>query len=222
MSIQVEGLSKRYRRGLVLDDVSFTVPDGSIVGLSGVNGSGKTMVMRAVCGLIHPTAGTVSIDGRRLGIDADHPGSMGALIEAPAFLDWLTGAANLEIIARIAGVVGMEGVRAALEMVGLDPDDPRRYREYSLGMRQRLGIAAAIMEEPRNVVLDEPTNALDTEGVDMVDRVVRGLKGRGCAVLISCHDAPFLDRIADSVHHIEGGRIVKTVERGRVNDAQVA
>jgi ABC-2 type transport system ATP-binding protein len=180
---------------------------GEIIGLKGVNGSGKTMLMRLIAGLILPTGGRILIDGEELGKDITFPRSIGILIENPAFLDSYSGFKNLQMLASIKGVVGDDDVRAAIERVRLDPDDKKKYRKYSLGMKQRLGIAAAVMERPDIVILDEPTNALDSDGVEVVKEILREEKKRGALVIISCHDFETLKSLSDRMYLIEAGRL---------------
>lgn len=215
MSVELDSVCKSFGTSLVIDRVAFGIPDGTAVGLSGVNGSGKTMLMRIAAGLVRPSSGFVKVDGSIIGRDVSFPPSLGMLIESPAFLDFRTGRKNLEILASIKGEIGIDRVAESMEEVGLDPHDARKYRKYSLGMRQRLGLAAAFMEHPRFVILDEPTNALDSDGVDMLKRLVAAEKKRGAAILLSCHDADILDELADVVHRIESGRIVDTWETGK-------
>ena len=179
----------------------------------GSPGSGKTMLMRAVCGLIKPTEGEISIDGQRLGADISFPPSLGMLIEAPSFLGYLSGYDNLKLIAQIKGVATPEDIRSALRLVGLDADEKKKFRAYSLGMKQRLGIAAAIMEKPKLLVLDEPTNALDEAGVEMLKRVVAMAASTGREVLLSSHDGEVLEELADRVYCMRDGAVVKVRER---------
>lgn len=183
MSVIVRDVSKRMGKNDVLRNVSIEVEPGTVVGLQGINGSGKTMLMRAVCGLIKPTKGEIVIDGQRLGMDISFPPSLGMLIETPSFMGYLSGYDNLDLIAKIKGVATDEDIRSALRLVGLDDDDKKKYRKYSLGMKQRLGIAAAIMEKPKLLVLDEPTNALDEAGVEMLKRVISLAASAGREVL---------------------------------------
>lgn len=215
MSVELNSVCKSFGASLVVDEVGFRIPDGVAVGLSGVNGSGKTMLMRIAAGLVRPSSGFVKVDGSVIGRDISFPPSLGMLIESPAFLDFRTGRKNLEILASIKGEIGADRVAESMEEVGLDPHDARKYRKYSLGMRQRLGLAAAFMEHPRFVILDEPTNALDSDGIDMLKRLVAAEKKRGAAILLSCHDADILAELADVVHRIESGRIVDTWETGK-------
>lgn len=213
MSVIVRDVSKRMGKNDVLRNVSIEVDPGTVVGLQGINGSGKTMLMRAVCGLIKPTEGEISIDGQRLGADISFPPSLGMLIEAPSFLGYLSGYDNLELIAQIKGVATPEDIRSALRLVGLDADEKKKFRAYSLGMKQRLGIAAAIMEKPKLLVLDEPTNALDEAGVEMLKRVVAMAASTGREVLLSSHDGEVLEELADRVYCMRDGAVVKVRER---------
>lgn len=207
MSVTIEGLSKRIRGVDVLKDVALSVEPGRVAGLAGPNGSGKTMLMRCVAGLIAPTSGTVEIDGKVLGRDIAFPPSIGLLIESPAFLAGRSGFLNLQLLASIRGTTEDSQVRHVIGLVGLDPDDKRPVRKYSLGMKQRLGIAAAVMETPDIVVLDEPTNALDASGVQMVKQVVAAQKARGATVIVSCHDAQTLRIMADEIFYFAEGHM---------------
>ena len=193
MSVIVRDVSKRMGKNDVLRNVSIEVDPGTVVGLQGINGSGKTMLMRAVCGLIKP--------------------SLGMLIEAPSFLVYLSGYDNLELIAQIKGVATPEDIRSALRLVGLDADEKKKFRAYSLGMKQRLGIAAAIMEKPKLLVLDEPTNALDEAGVEILKRVVAMAASTGREVILSSHDGEVLEELADRVYCMRDGAVVKVRER---------
>lgn len=213
MSVIVRDVSKRMGKNDVLRNVSIEVDPGTVVGLQGINGSGKTMLMRAVCGLIRPTEGEIIIDGQRLGADISFPPSLGMLIEAPSFLGYLSGYDNLELIAQINGVATPEDIRSALRLVGLDADEKKKFRAYSLGMKQRLGIAAAIMEKPKLLVLDEPTNALDEAGVEMLKRVVAMAASTGREVLLSSHDGEVLEELADRVYCMRDGAVVEVRER---------
>ena len=207
MKLEVDSLTKKLGANEVLHDISLSVSSGMVLGLSGVNGSGKTMLMRAMLGLIRPTSGCVRIDGKVLGLDLPVPPSVGFLLESPACLDWRTGYDNLRLIAEIKGSVGAQDIRSVLYRVGLDPDDKRRFRKYSLGMKQRLGIAAAVMEHPDLVILDEPTNALDSSGVMMVQEVIASERQRGAAVVMACHDDRILKLLADEVYFLAEGHI---------------
>lgn len=211
MVINIDHGTKYIKKALILDDVSLEMHSGRVYGLQGPNGSGKTMLMRLCCGLIRPTSGQVTIDGKVLGMDMDFPPSLGLLIENPAFLPNYTGLKNLELLADIQGRVGTEQIRNAITDVGLDPDDKRKYRKYSLGMKQRLGIAAAIMEQPELILLDEPTNALDDKGVEQICQLIRRERNRGALVVMACHDAAILEKMADEIFTIYEGKVEKKV-----------
>lgn len=206
--LEMHDVSKRMGPDLVLDGVSLSVERGQVVGLEGENGSGKTMAMRVALGLVRPSEGWVEVAGLRLWRDASFPPSAGLLIEGPALLGGYTALENLRMLASIRGVAGEEELRGALERVGLDPDDRRPCRAYSLGMRQRAGLALALMEAPELLVLDEPTNALDEGSVAGLVDVVREERERGAAVLVSSHDADFLGAVCDEQVHLRLGHVV--------------
>ena len=173
MKIEIEHVSKKIKDALVLDDVCMTLESGNIYGFQGVNGSGKTMLMRAVSGLMYPTSGTISIDGKMLGKNMAFPEKIGMLIENPAFID---SARN------------------------------KKYKKYSLGMKQRLGIACAIMEEPKLLLLDEPFNALDKEGQEKLSEIIRDMRDRGSLILLSSHDKDELENLSDVIYLVDSGR----------------
>lgn len=205
--IAVEHVSKSIHGTEVLHDVSLELHSGLIYGLQGVNGSGKTMLMRVLTGMIRPTKGSVQIDSKRLGTDLAFPESVGLLLENPAFLDRYSGLENLCMLASIRGLISDNEARSVMAQVGLDPENKKKYRKYSLGMKQRLGIAAAVMEKPDIVILDEPTNALDTSGVAMVKQLLLDQKARGALTLISCHDLSILQALSDEIFVLEEGRL---------------
>ena len=205
--IQIVNYTKEIKGRIVLDSVSLTFHPGRIYGLKGVNGSGKTMLLRAVCGLIYPTHGYVEIDGERLGKDISFPRSISALIESPAFLDNFTGYKNLERIASLKEVATKEDIENALREVGLDPHDTRTYRKYSLGMKQKLGLACCFMENPDIILLDEPFNALDEESVEKVKKIILKHKERGALIVLACHDGESLSSLSDEIYNIVEGRV---------------
>lgn len=208
-TVEVVGYTKKIKNSVVLDDINLTFEGGKVYGLKGKNGSGKTMLMRAVCGLISPTKGKVVINGEELGKKISFPRSVGVLIENPAFIPGYTGKKNLEVLASIQKRVGTEEICETLEEIGLDPEDTRTYRKYSLGMKQRLGIAAAVMEKPDIVILDEPINALDESGALKVREILAEQKARGAVCIIACHDTEELEYLSDEIIEIHDGRIVK-------------
>ena len=207
MTIEVKSVTKVLRKITVLEDVNLILESGTIYGLRGVNGSGKTMLMRLMAGLIRPTKGKVLLDGRRLGKELSFPSDMGMLIENPAFLDGYTAAQNLRLLAGIRKKVGEERIREILEQVGLGWEDKRKYRQFSLGMKQRLGIAGAVLEHPQLLLIDEPTNALDTDGVEMVQELLLEEKKRGALIVLACHDFSILQGLSDVLYSVKEGRV---------------
>lgn len=212
MKIVIESVSKEIRGSVILKDVDLELCSGTIYGLQGPNGSGKTMLIRLIAGLIRPSSGKVCIDGKQLGKAIDFPDSMGLLIENPAFLPGYTGADNLELLAGIQMKIDTPEIHQALRTVGLDPNDKRKFRKYSLGMKQRLGIAAAIMENPMLILLDEPFNALDEQGVNQMRQVIMDQRDRGALIVIACHDANILESMADEIYCVYGGNVKKKDE----------
>ena len=207
MTIEVKSVTKVLRKITVLEDVNLILESGTIYGLRGVNGSGKTMLMRLMAGLIRPTRGEVFLDGKQLGKDLSFPPDMGMLIENPAFLDGYTAAQNLRLLAGIRKKVGEERIREVLEQVGLGYEDKRKYRQFSLGMKQRLGIAGAVLEHPQLLLIDEPTNALDTDGIQMVQRLLLEEKSRGALIVLACHDFSILQGLSDVLYSVKEGRV---------------
>lgn len=207
MKIEVVNADKYIKKSLILKGVNLTLEGGKIYGLQGPNGGGKTMLMRLLCGLIRPTEGKVLIDGKRLGTDMDFPDSLGLLIENPAFLPNYTGLQNLCLLARLRNRVGETQLRQTLTDVGLSPDDKRKYRKFSLGMKQRLGIAAAVMEQPELILLDEPTNALDDRGVEQICDLICRERDRGALIVLACHDADVLESLSDEIFYVHDGLV---------------
>lgn len=207
MSISVNGAVKQRKGMLLLDDISLEVEAGRIVGISGPNGSGKTLVMRAIAGLLSLDEGDVIVDGKHIIPGYSYPESMGLLIENPAFLSLYSGFSNLEILASIKGMISKEDIIGTLHEVGLGGCEYIQYRRYSLGMKQRLGIASAVMESPSNILLDEPTNALDSNGIKMLKNLMLRKKSEGVAILWSCHDRDLLEELSDEIYCIEEGRL---------------
>lgn len=213
-TIQLTDVVKDIKGKRIIDHVSLQMESGKISGLKGVNGSGKTMLMRLIAGLITPTSGSILINGKRLGKDITFPESIGILIENPAFLDAYSGFDNLKMLASIQKKITDDHIRETLSLVGLDPRDKKKYRKYSLGMKQRLGIAAAVMEEPDIVILDEPTNALDSDGVAMLKEILKRQKERNALVVISCHDLDTLKELSDEIFLMESGTLKPYHEEG--------
>ena len=207
MKVELKNVSKRLNDVTVLEDISLTLEAGTIYGLKGKNGCGKTMLMRMMAGVIYPTSGTVSIDGEILHKDIATPRSIGVLIENPVFLPGYTGQRNLEVLAGLTGTADRTQIAKTMNRVGLDPSDKRTYRKYSLGMKQRLGIACALMECPDLILLDEPINAIDEKGVPKIWEALQEEKQRGALIVLACHDTEELTSLADQIITIEEGKI---------------
>ena len=215
MKIEITNLKKVIKGTIVLDDINYTFSGGRIYGLCGKNGCGKTMLMRLIAGLIYPSSGTIRIKDKVLGKDISVPESVGMLIENPSFLNDYTGKQNLEMLAGLQKNVDKAEVRRVLEQVGLDPDDKRKFYKYSLGMRQRLGIAAAIMGSPELILLDEPINAIDTDGVQEIRAIIRGLSAENRIIIVASHDKSEMDYLADEKIYMSEGRLIKETENDR-------
>lgn len=207
MEVEIKNASKSIKGTLVLSNINIKLHSGKIYCIQGPNGSGKTMLLRLIAGLIRPTSGYVLINGDQLGKGFDFPESIGMMIENPAFLPNYTGLVNLKLLASIQNKISDEQICKILFKVGLTPSDKRKYRKYSLGMKQRLGIAAAIMEEPDLILLDEPTNALDQQGIEEICTLIQKERNRGALIIIASHDAAFVERIADEVYSVHEGTI---------------
>lgn len=207
MQLKLENLCKTIGKNTILDDVNLTLSSGHVYGLWGINGSGKTMLMRAMAGLIRPTSGRIAINGQALWKELSFPPSLGFMLEAPAFLDGYTGLEIIKLIAQIKNIIDETDIRNVLEQVGLDPDDKRKYRKYSLGMKQRLGIAAAIMEQPELLLLDEPTNSLDEAAVAILPPIISKLRKNGSLIVVASHDRAFLQNVSDKLFEVRAGRV---------------
>lgn len=206
--IKIENLSKKIKGTTILDNINMEFYKGKVYGIRGINGSGKTMLFRAICGLITPTRGQITINGKILHKDISFPESVGVLIENPGFLPGYTGRKNLKLLADIKNIINYEEIDKTLNLVGLDCRDKRKYKQYSLGMKQKLGIAQVIMEDPELIMLDEPTNALDEESVENILKIIENEKSNGKIILIASHDKLILEKISDEIINIENGRII--------------
>ena len=210
--ISVSNMTKDYGEGRGIFGFDFSVREGEVFGLVGTNGSGKTMLMRAISGLILPTSGYVEVDGKRIGKDIDFPQDIGVLIENPGFIGSYSGFKNLKLLASLKNKVKDEQICKLMKQLALDPNDEKKYRKYSLGMKQKLGIIAAIMEEPEIIILDEPFNALDEKSCEIVNEMLFKIKANNKIIIIACHDKEELFKIADVVYVIENGEVKKTID----------
>lgn len=213
MKIEIRNYSKIIKKKTILNNINLTLNSGMIYGLRGINGSGKTMLIRAICGLIYPSSGEIAIDGEIIGRDISFPRSIGVLIESPAFLPNYTAFDNLKQIASIKNEIEDYEISKIIRDVGLVPDDKRTFRKFSLGMKQKLGIAAALMESPDILILDEPFNALDDVSVERTKKLILREKERGAIVILACHDVSALKSLSDQIIYIEEGRITKTEDQ---------
>ncbi len=203
--ISVKNLSKDFGQERVLKSVTRDFEKGKIHGIVGNNGSGKTVLMKCICGFLIPDSGSITVNGERVGVDVDFPRDMGLIIETPGFLPNMTGVKNLEILASLNKKIGLEGIAAAIRRVGLDPLMKKPVGKYSLGMRQRLGIAQAIMEDPALLILDEPLNGLDKHGVAEMRKLIKGLKEQGKTILLASHNQGDIDELCDTVCEMDAG-----------------
>ena len=201
--ISVSHVYKSFGKETVLRDVSLTVQRGEIAGLVGNNGSGKTVLMKCICGFLRPEKGGITVDGKRIGRDCDFPPSLGLIIETPGFLPSMSGYRNLRTLAALRGQVGKTEILDTLRRVGLYDARRKSVSKYSLGMRQRLGIAQAIMENPDVLILDEPFNALDAKAVAEMRDLLLGLKSQGKTILLASHNAEDIRTLCDHVHEME-------------------
>lgn len=192
----------------ILDDICLKIEGGKTYGLVGRNGSGKTMLMKCILGFVKVTSGEITVDGKRVRKDIDFPDNTGMIIETPGFIPYYSGYRNLKLLADLRHKIGSRGVREAMERVGLDPSDRKHVKKYSLGMRQRLGIAQAVMEDPDLLVLDEPFNGLDNEGVAEMHDYFLSLKEQGKTMILVSHSSEDIDVLCDEVINIEHGEIV--------------
>ena len=212
IAIKVENVSKDFAQERVLRSVTRKFESGLIHGIVGNNGSGKTVLMKCICGLLVPTEGKITVNGQIVGKDVDFPGNMGLIIETPGFLPNVSGVKNLEILASLNKKIGLSEIAEAIRTVGLDPKLNKPVGKYSLGMRQRLGIAQAIMEDPKLLILDEPLNGLDKHGVAEMRTLIKSLKAKGKTILLASHNQADIDELCDTVCEMDAG--VMTMLRG--------
>lgn len=203
--ILVENVTKAFGDQDVLKIVCAKFEMGKIYGIVGRNGSGKTVLLKCICGLLYPSEGTVTVDGRVVGKEVDYPENIGFIIESPGFLPRYSGLKNLKYLASVRGKIREDEIRKYMELVGLNPDDKKHVGNYSLGMRQRLGIAQALMENPDILILDEPMNALDHNGVEEMRAVLLQMKEQGKLVLIASHFRDDIDILCDEVYGMDAG-----------------
>lgn len=206
--IEVKNVNVTIGKNEILQDISAVFETGKIHGLIGRNGSGKTVLMKCICGFMKPTSGEVFVCGKQIGKEVDFAPDTGVIIETPGFVPFYSGYRNLKILAGLNHKIGKEEIEEAMRTVGLDPKLKRHVKKYSLGMRQRLGIAQAIMEKPKLLILDEPFNGLDKEGVEQMRTYFLELKKQGVTILLSSHTSEDIKLLCDTVTEMEKGKIV--------------
>lgn len=207
--IVVDRVTKNFKDQRVLDNISVSFGKSQIHGIIGRNGSGKTVFIKTICGFIHPDKGSVTVDGRIVGKEVDFPKNIGAIIEAPGFLPSVSAYKNLSYLASLRNTIGEAEIRKAISIVGLNPDDKKHVGKFSLGMKQRLGLAQAIMENPDILILDEPMNGLDKDGVQEMRNLLLEFKSQGKTILIISHNSEDIDMLCDTVCEMDKGILAK-------------
>lgn len=207
--IQIENLTKYFGETKILDNINVSFEEGKIYGIIGRNGSGKSMLMKCICGLVVPTSGKIRINGKCIGADMDFSENLSGIIEEPGFLENYSGFKNLEFLAMIRNKIGKEEILFNLKKVGLDPYSKLHVGKYSMGMKQRLGIAQAIMEKPQILILDEPMNGLDNDGVEEMRKLFLDLREKGTIILLASHNKEDIEILGDEVYRIDKGVLSK-------------
>ena len=207
--IQLQNVTKRIKENTVLDNVSYTFKSGFVYGLYGQNGSGKTMLLRAISGLINLDSGSIFIDGEKLHDKIEFPPETGIVIENMELLPECSAKRNLQMLAKIKNIADEKDISFSLERVGLDPDSDKKVKKFSLGMKQRLNIAQAIFENQKIILLDEPTNALDEDAVQLIYKIIREEKSRGATIIVATHHKEDLKEVCDVILKIAEGKIVE-------------
>ena len=215
--ISIENLNKQFKNQLVLNNINVKFSNGHIYGIIGRNGSGKTVLLKCICGFLKPTTGVISVNNKIVGKDIDFPENLGFIIETPGFLLNYSGYKNLRYLASIREKIDSNEIKESMSLVGLDSADKKHVGKYSMGMRQRLGIAQAIMEKPDILVLDEPMNALDKNGVEEMRRLFLKMKSEGKLILLTSHNREDIEILCDEVYEMEEG-ILNKLKENTVNE----
>lgn len=205
--IKVDNVIKKFGSEIALNNVSIEFERGKIYGIVGRNGSGKTVLFKTIIGFLKPTGGRIIVDGKEIGKDTDFADHIGIIIETPGFLSAYSGYKNLEYLASIKNRIGKNEIKKSMERVGLDPNSKKKVGKYSLGMRQRLGIAQAIMENPDILILDEPMNGLDNQGVEDVREILLNLKDEGKSIILASHNKEDIEVLCDEVYEMDHGKL---------------
>ncbi|AQW24500.1 ATP-binding cassette domain-containing protein [Clostridium perfringens] len=207
--IKIENYSKVYKDKTVLNNINLELKEGKIYGFIGKNASGKTMLFKAICGFIIATKGKIFINNKEIGRDIDFPEKCGVIIETPGFINNISGFKNLKILASINDSINDDKIKESMELVGLNPNEKISVKKYSLGMRQKLAIAQAIMEEPELLILDEPMNSLDSDSVENIRNILLDIKSKGTTILISSHNIDDINILSDEIYKVENGVVSK-------------
>jgi ABC-2 type transport system ATP-binding protein len=205
--IKVDDVTKKFGSDTALNHISIEFEKGKIYGIVGRNGSGKTVLFKTIIGFLKPTSGKVIVDGKEIGKDIDFANNIGIIIETPGFLKSYSGYKNLEYLASIKHVIGKAEIQKSMQIVGLNPNDKKKVGKYSLGMRQRLGIAQAIMENPDILILDEPMNGLDNKGVKDVREILLNLRDEGKSIILASHNKEDIEVLCDEVYEMDKGNL---------------
>jgi len=201
--IELKEVKKSFGKKKIYSGVNLSIEEGECIGIVGGNGSGKSVLFQMIAGLLPVDAGEVLVNGKRLGKESDFPENVGILINSPGYIEYYSGLKNLQLLARIQGKVGDKEIYEAMRLVGLDPEDKTRVKKYSMGMKQKLGIAQAIMEGQDIIILDEPYNALDFNTNKEITGVLRRLKEEGKTILLTSHQQEYVDKLCDKMYCIE-------------------
>lgn len=208
--ILIENIAKKFGDNTILENINLKLEEGKIYGFVGKNGSGKTILFKMIAGFISPTTGKIKINNMELGIDRDFPESCGVIIESPGFINTLSGYKNLKMLADIKGIISDEKIKEYMNLFGLNYNDKKKVKNYSLGMKQKLGLIQALMEDPKILILDEPMNALDEESVIKVRNILKQLK-QDKIILLSSHNKEDIEFLCDDIYEVNNGTI-KTLE----------
>lgn len=212
-TIKIENASKKIKDTVIYENIDMVCESGSIVGLIGKNGAGKTMLLKSICGLTDYTGGEISVLGKKIGKDVEIPDSIGVIIEVPGFLPNLSGYKNLKYLADIKGKIGKDRIFEVIRQVDLDPESKKHVGKYSLGMKQRLGIAQALMEDPEILLLDEPMNGLDNKGVADVKEILKDLRKKNKTIILASHHMEDIDELCDKVVVMDSGKIIDRYDK---------
>ncbi|WP_368489778.1 ABC transporter ATP-binding protein [Clostridium sp. BJN0013] len=205
--IEIVNFTKKFKNNVILKNINLSIKKGKCYGFVGLNGSGKTLIFKAICGFIKPTSGHIIVSGKKIGSEVDFPENVGVLIEQPGFLPNYSAFENLQFLAGITNKIGRTEIENALQFVELYPYERKKVKNYSMGMKQRLGIAQAIMEDPEILILDEPLNGLDKDGVKIIKNKLLDLKKKGKTILLTSHISQDIEELSDYIYEICDGNL---------------